>query len=223
MRTALLTILLLGMGLALLPNFSHSMAAQEPYDTEEIDADYDPAAELALAKRDLSVAKLRMEHLLSEQELSRLQAEMDHADAVVALQEFNVYGQEAAMQQAALDLLYSKDELADSEEELRQLSMMYDANDLADATAQIVMDRATRGITRQRKALELAEKENANWLKFGLPREATETRNAELLASAEKNLLFLTQTLELKEMEIEIDDLQVLVKELQNEIQESGD
>lgn len=223
MRTALLTILLLGMGLALLPEFSRSMVAQEPTELEAVEADHDPAAELALAKRDLSVAKLRMEHLLSEQELSRLQTEMDHVEAVAALQEFNVYGKEAAMQQAALDLQYSKDDLADSEEELRQLSMMYDANDLADATAQIVMDRATRGIERQRKALELAEKETANWLKYGLPREFSDIKNAELLAAAEKNLLFLTQTLDLKEMEIEIDDLEQEIKELQNEMQESGD
>ncbi|MDA1113045.1 MAG: hypothetical protein O3A95_01940 [Planctomycetota bacterium] len=223
MRTALLSILILGLGLALFPDFSDSMVAQEPAPVEEVDVDSDPAAELALLKRDLAVAKLRMEHLLSEQELNRLETEMEHAEAVANLQQFNVYGRAAAMEQAALDLLYSKDELADSEEELRQLSMMYEANNLADATAQIVMDRANRGIERQRKALEIATKENANWIEFGLPRKFSEIKNAEILAAAQMNLMFLTQTLALKEMEIEINDLEKQIKELATELQESSD
>lgn len=223
MRTALLTFLLLGAGLVFLPDFPSSMRAQEPAEIEAAAADADPAADLAQAKRDLSLTKLRMENLLSEQELTRLQTQIEHTNAVADLKEYNVYVKDAAVAQAALDLLYSKDGLADAEEELRQLSMMYDANDLADATAQIVMDRSNRDIERQRTALGLAEKEHANWIKFGLPREFAEVQNAESLAAAEMNLMFLAQTLAMKELEIEIDDLQQTIKEITAEMQESGD
>jgi len=223
MRTALLTFLLLGAGLVFLPNIPSSVRAQEPGKTETAEPDSDPAAELALAKRDLAIAKLRMEHLLSEQELQRLQTQMEHVNAAANLKEYNVYVKDAAVEQAALELLYSKDELADAEEELRQLGMMYDANNLADATAQIVMDRANRGIERQRKALELAAKEHANWVKYGLPREFSEIKNAEALAAAEMNLMFLSQTLALKEMEVELSDLDKEIKKLESELSESND
>lgn len=223
MRTALLTALLLGLGLVLLPDFSHTMAAQEPSSTTEEAEEYDFSAEIADAKQDLLLARMRMEQLLSEQELNRLETEIAHAEAVANLQEFNIYGKDAAMEQAKLDLLYSKDELADSEEELRQLSMMYNANDLADATAQIVMDRGQRGIERQRKELEIAEKEHANWIKFGLPREQEDFKNAELLAAAERDLMFLSQTLSMKEMEIEIQDLEQEIRQLGKDQQEASD
>lgn len=223
MRTALLTILILGLGLALLPEFSDSIVAQEPGDREKARIESDLTAELAQSKQELAVAKLRMEQLLSEQELNRLETEIAHADAVAHLQEFNVYGKEAAMEHAALDLLHSKDELADSEEELRQLGMMYEANNLADATAQIVMDRANRGIERQRKALDIATKEHANWIKFGLPREFSEIKNAEILAMAAKNLMFLSQTLSLREMEMELSHLEKRIKDLTMELKELGD
>ncbi|MFK5955469.1 MAG: hypothetical protein QM477_03385 [Planctomycetota bacterium] len=222
MRFTLLTILVLGLSFACLPDFSANVSAQEP-ESSDSSAGQDLSVEIATLKRDLSVARLRMENLLSEQELTRLQTEIAHSDAVSDLQEYNVYAREASVQQAELDLQYSKDELADAEEELRQLGMMYDRNNLADSTAQIVMERGNRGIERQRKALELATKEHANWIQYGLPRELAEKKNAEIVATAELNLMFLAQTLALKEMENTISDLEKSIKKLESESVESGD
>lgn len=213
MRISLFLILLLGVGLSVLPANPGNLSAQEP-EVESIEEAPSTEQELADLKTDLALAELRMEAALRSQDLHRLTAEIERASAEADLQAYNAHGRTAVKAQAELDLDHQKDDLADTEEELQQLSMMYEINQLADATAQIVMDRATRDIERQRTGLALAEKEHQFWMEFGEPREQRDLENAARLAKAELESLQIEQLLESTELEIEIQDLRSQIKEI---------
>jgi len=216
----LASFLLLGGLSFLLP--SKAMSPQEPTadSAEEI---ADPAAELADAKQELQMAELRLQGLLQEQDLNRLQAEFSLQNATVALETYNRHGKQAGLEQAVLDLQYQRDSLADAEEELRQLGMMYDSNNLADQTAQIVMDRATRDVERQRTALAIAEAEHKEWVAFGMAQEARELQQARRLAQAEKDSLTIQQQIDRTEAEFEIADLKKHIAKLKKEMEEKKD
>ncbi len=221
MRNPVLATLFLLAGLSLLLP-SQAFSSQEPA-TDSAEEGSDPAAELADAKQELKLAELHLQGLLQEQDLNRLQAEFELQNSMVALETYNRHGKQAGLDQAILDLQYQRDSLADAEEELRQLGMMYDSNNLADQTAQIVMQRATRDVERQRTALALAEAEHKEWVEFGMAQEARELQQAMRLAQAEKDSLAIQQQIDRTEAEMEIADLKKRIGELKQALQEQRD
>ena len=224
MRTPLLAFLLLGASLFLLPALPSHILAQEPAeDQDPVDEDSDPAEELVQAGRELKLAELRMGLLLYEQDLGRMQADIEHQSALAELESYNLHQGEASRVLADLELRYEQDSLADAEEELQQLGIMYDHNNLADVTAQIVMDRATRDVERQKESVALAVKELQHFLQYREPLEKRELGNAVRLAAAELPALHARNMLDLTELEMEIEELKQRIKELQNELEESGD
>lgn len=223
MRTTLLTILLLVAGGLILPEAAGLLQAQEPEPASQGEEPEDLAQELAELRQELELAELRMEATLRSQDLQLLKAEIQRAASHAELQAYNAHGREAAKAEAALELTHQKDDLADAEEELRQLAMMYEINQLADATAQIVMDRATRDIERRRAGLALAENAHRWWMEFGEPLELRALEDAERLASAELESLQVEQLLERTELEMEIVQLRGDLAELQGESQGSDD
>ncbi|MHC4823737.1 MAG: hypothetical protein ACYTEP_06935 [Planctomycetota bacterium] len=219
MRSSLLLILLFGLGLSIWPAIPTPLSAQEAeQEPQAFDSAPTTPQELVDLKQELALAELRMEAALRAQDLGLLQAEIEHTAAQADLQAYNTHGREAAKAQAELDLNHQKDRLADTEEELEQLSMMYEINQLADATAQIVMDRATRDIERQRTGLAMAEKAHRYWLEFGEPREMRDLEDAARLAAAELESLHMEHVLERTELEMEVHDLRKQVTELKVEI-----
>jgi hypothetical protein len=97
--------------------------------------------QLAAAK--VADAKLRAEVELAQQKLEQF----DRSDAPLRVAKMK------------LDLERSRDQLAEAQEELAELQMMYANADLADKTRDIVLHRSERRVVRQQEALDLAVKD----------------------------------------------------------------
>lgn len=223
MRTTHLAILILGLALFAVPLLPQHLGAQEPA-AEEADAAEEIAeleSELESVRQDLKLAMLSMDSMLVEHDLAQKQALFYREDAIATLQSYRMQDGEAARDEAKLELQYQKDSLADSEEELRQLSMMYDLNNLADATAQIVMERSARSVDRQKMEVNMAEKALAHYLEFGEPREHRDLEREADLAGLELDALQLAHAYEHAEAERELKDLRAEVAELEKELAES--
>ena len=106
-----------------------------------------------------------------------------------------------------LDLSLEQDALSDAIEELEQLNIMYDRNNLADTTAQMVLDRAERNLTRMRITVELAESAISEWQRLGLFRRQQELNSAVTYAKLNLNYLHAEHTSSRTELSYEIDAL----------------
>ena len=226
MHNSLLAILLLALGALLIPAIPQTLGAQEPADAapeqdEEVSSE-ELAEELQTARQDLKLAMLRMDSMLLDQDLSLKVATFARDDALETLKSYRMLDGEANRDQAKLDLQYQKDSLDDAEEELRQLGMMYDLNNLADATAQIVMDRAGRNVDRQKMEVAMAEKQLDHYLQFGEPREHRGLQQETEMAEAELASLQLSLAYDRAEMEQELKDLRSTIAELEKELAESN-
>jgi hypothetical protein len=96
------------------------------------------------------------------------------------------FGEEEApikTERAQLDLQEAQDSLAENREELDQLEMMYKADDLADKTKEIVLNRGKRRLERAQQRLALQQRE-AN----SLQSELDQTRAKLELAVTEKKV-----------------------------------
>jgi len=130
-------------------------------------SDRDPAVlhdKLEIARLQLSTAEQRAEtvRLRKEKELELGKAELaqfDESDAPNRLAK------------AKLELARRRDALAEQQEELAQLEMMYEQQDLADKTREIVLQRGKRRVERAQEELAIAERETTALESRTLPRE----------------------------------------------------
>lgn len=124
-----------------------------------------PSPDAKGAAKEDAAEKAKDKLALAQLELDRQQAAAKVAAAKVAtevelakqkLDQFDKTDAPLRLAKAHLDLERSKDQLAEAEEELAELKMMYANADLADKTRDIVMHRTERRLERQKQALALA-------------------------------------------------------------------
>ncbi len=125
------------------------------------------------------------------------------------------------LERAALDVQRSEDGLLESEQELQQLEKMYAAEDFADDTKDIVIDRSRRRIERTRNDLELRRRSFAVLREKTIPHETIEkelalsgSRRAVETLELEAGLKDIDRRLELLDAEHEIVNLEEDIAEL---------
>ena len=127
-------------------------------------------SEIKDSVQDIRLAELRMTTLTNSQHLEMFAARDSLARAEHELNLFNSFGKAETEKSLRLDLLLEQDALDDATEELEQLKIMYDRNNLADVTAQMVLNRAERNLQRQQISIELAKSEITKWTQLGMMR-----------------------------------------------------
>ena len=166
----------------------------------------------------MHLAQLRLAALLTENNYSMLAAQAAVDAARTALSMFNEFESEMETATQQLELDYAKDGLADSIEELNQLSIMYERNALASGTAQIVIDRSERSIERQKAALAIQEKAVNAWHAMGQANRHKELVHETLLTQASLEATISSQELGLAELETEMLALEKVINELKAEV-----
>ena len=205
---------LVALGILFLPAISSAEPQDPSQETTTADEEQDLAAELRDSQQQLELSHLRMSALLTGHNLDLLTARAEIATAKLQLQLFLEFDAALETANGLLELDYAKDSLADSEEELEQLSIMYDRNALASATAQIVMERAARSIERQKASVAIQEKMVAGWNAMGLAARQQELQQQSILAQASLEATLSSQELETVELQMEIDELKSTVQDL---------
>lgn len=218
MRFFLPTVILASCGLLLLPALPYA-AAQEPEEhVEAEDASESVAEELRDAQIQMHLSQLRLASMLTEHNFGMLSAQTAVDAARTALNIFDEFDAELETAAQQLELDYAKDGLADSIEELDQLSIMYERNALASVTAQIVIDRSERTIERQKSAVAIQQKSLNAWHAVGQANHQKGLAHEALLAQASLEATISSQELELAELEAEMLELERTIKELKAEV-----
>ncbi len=170
-----------------------------------------------LTLSDLRHAELRMTALVNSHSLEMHDARNSLAVAEYDLAVFNSFGKIETAKTLALDLFLEQDALSNAIEELEQLKIMYDRNNLADVTAQMVLDRAERSLLRQQISVELAQTAIAKWEQFGMIHQQRELNDA--VTSAKLNLAYLEAEHVSSRFELnrEIDDIKLALAEIRAE------
>lgn len=143
---------------------------------------------LTLASQELAFTKL------NEETMIRLEAaRKSQRVAAEELEYFTTVGRKAQEEEVADDLEGSKRRLEAAQEELKQLKMMYDADDLTEQTEEIILKRQEYAVKSSELALKLAELSTSRTLQVLLPRRAesltTDAKSTAIeLEKAEKNL-----------------------------------
>jgi hypothetical protein len=130
---------------------------------------------------------------------------------------FNSFGKSETAKTLALDLFLEQDALSNATEELEQLKIMYDRNNLADVTAQMVLDRAERSLLRQQISVELAHTAIAKWEQFGMIRQQRELNDAVTSAKLNQAYLEAEHVSSRFELNREIDDIKLTLAEMRAE------
>ncbi|WP_193212718.1 hypothetical protein [Luteolibacter marinus] len=143
---------------------------------------------LSLASQELGFAKLQEETALKLDAARRAQR-----DAAEELEYFTKIGRKAQEDDTANDLESSEQRLAAAKEELKQLKMMYDADDLTEQTEEIILKRQEFAVKSAETGYRLFALSAKRTLEVALPRraealEAAAKTTAIELEKAEKNL-----------------------------------
>lgn len=148
----------------------HARALQEAYERAE--------ADFAAARMEHRIAAARAE-LEAEAERERLQgAEAALARAEAGFRAWREFELPARREQAALADLYAQHGLQDQLDELAQLEAMYHADELTDATEELVLMRSRRDLERSRIQLELARRQRAKTAELDWVHEDQEQEEA---------------------------------------------
>jgi hypothetical protein len=156
--------------------------------------DRDPAA----LRDKLEIARLQLATAEQRAETARLRKEKELELGKAELAQFDESDAPNRLAKAKLELVRRRDALAEQQEELAQLEMMYEQQDLADKTREIVLLRGKRRVARAQEELAIAERETAALESRTLPRERgklaleVEAKERELVESksdTEANLL----------------------------------
>jgi hypothetical protein len=121
----------------------------------------DPSKNIARLERQLHIATERAGVARAQEQaqgaasalaVARVESELkDLTDQLAQLEQFDM---PARVAKAKLGLSVSRDQLAEQEEELAQLEMMYKDADLADKTREIVLQRGKRRVKSAKERLE---------------------------------------------------------------------
>ncbi|MFT7516323.1 MAG: hypothetical protein ACI84O_000096 [Myxococcota bacterium] len=163
---------------------------------------------------DLRLAELRMTTLSHSQRLETLEARDTLARAEHELNLFNSFGREETEKSLRLDLLREQDSLDDATQELEQLKIMYERNNIAEVTAQMVLDRAERSLLRQQISVALAQAEITKWTQLSMARAHADFDYAVTYAKLNLNHLAAEHTSSRAELSAEISHLKLAIAEL---------
>ena len=156
--------------------------------------DRDPA----VLRDKLEIARLQLATAEQRAETARLRKEKELELGKAELAQFDEIDAPNRLAKAKLELARRRDALSEQQEELAQLEMMYEQQDLADKTREIVLQRGKRRVERAQEELAISERETTALGARTLPRERgklaleVETRERELVESksdAEATLL----------------------------------
>jgi hypothetical protein len=179
-------------------------------------SDESAADELAGAQRELSnatkkldAARLRLKQAEADDQSALVRLEAERALAEGELKQFDEQDAPNRLAQQKLQAQNTRDQFADDQEELKQLEMMYAAEDLADQTKQIVLQRGKRKLGRSQERLAIEERELAVFEQFTLPRE--------------RSKLQLELTAKVRALEAEKSSFAITVLEKQVDISEAED
>ncbi|MCP4094143.1 MAG: hypothetical protein GY747_11905 [Planctomycetes bacterium] len=223
MRLLFPTVLLAALGLLAFPQISDAAIPQEP-EVEYSEEEYgDAEQELADARLQMELSHLRMAAMLTDHNYSMISAEAEVSSSRAALQAFVDYEAELESEMMALEIEHTRDGVSDAQEELAQLTSMYERNDLADATAQVVLERAARSIERQKTQLAISQKTFQAWTAFGKAYQQQELGHSVSLAQANLEATMANQELDRAELEAEIAELAKTIKELEAELSEAAE
>jgi HlyD family secretion protein len=176
------------------------------FDTEEIDRKLDDTRR-AIAAGTLAVAA-------AEQQLATLTKTAPHRldatkrAAEIASEEhayFTETRRKAEEETATQRLKRSKQILENQQEELRQLTKMYQADDITEETEEIILTRQKDDVAAAEFALRMATLDQKRTLEIGLPREAVTLANNERDTTiAHKNAeVEIPRSIEEKKLELE--------------------
>lgn len=146
------------------------------------------ARALSLASQELAFGKLEEETALKLDAARRAAA-----NAAEELEYFTKTGRKTEEEEIADNLEGAKRRLEATQEELKQLKMMYDADDLTEQTEEIILKRQEYAVKSSELALKHAELATKRALEVSLPRRAValeaEAKSSAIdLEKAEKNL-----------------------------------
>jgi len=119
----------------------------------------DSTAQLELASIRLKRAQMDLDQHKIESAAAGDKARTDVADAQKELDHFVNVEMPQKKARAQLDLQQATDFTTDQEEEMQQLELMYQKDDLADKTKEIVLARGKRRLERARQSLALQQKD----------------------------------------------------------------
>lgn len=166
---------------------------------------------------DLRLAELRMTALNHSQRLETLEARDSLARAEHELNLFNSFGNAETEKSLRLDLLREQDSLDDATQELEQLKIMYERNNIAEVTAQMVLERAQRSLLRQQISVELAQTEITKWTQLGMARAHANFDYAVTYAKLNLSYLAAEHTSSRAELSAEISQLKLAIAELRTD------
>ena len=157
------------------------------FDTRGIDR------QIEQAERAVKAAELELRNTRERNAMARESAKSALDDAQFALQEarrslkgWKEYELAFSKRGAEMSLQYAKDSIEDQKDELEQLEAMYRDDELTDATEEIVLKRARRGLARSIKALELQKDRRAYTVAFS---EEPQTKRRERAVAAQERAL----------------------------------
>lgn len=138
-------------------------------------ADGNKAADLErqveLARRKLERAQMDLEQHGHGAEASLAKANDDLQRAAHAFEHFQSFDRPQRLHRAKLELQSAEDFMTEQHEEMQQLELMYEQDDLADKTKEIVLARGRRRLERAKERLGLQQKELEDQISFHLPEE----------------------------------------------------
>jgi len=118
-------------------------------------------------------ASLMLDHesQLASEAITIAKAEREQRIALEDLTHYVEVEQVRRMAEDRLSVQSSADRLLETREELAQLEMMYGDSGLGDATAEIVLNRTRRRLTRAEESHRLREERSAELITISIPRE----------------------------------------------------
>jgi hypothetical protein len=193
----------------------------------------DTSSKAADLERQMRVARMRLEkskldtanqQLTNEDTIHR--AEVDLALAKEGLTQFEDRDSKTRLEKGRLNLKRMEDALDESKEELAQLEMMYQEQDLADKTREIVLRRGKRRVERTEAALAIEKQELEQLERQVLPLERKKlamdvdgkaraleaARRAAKDSAFEREIAATTAAQELEKLELELDKLRGTAK-----------
>lgn len=173
-----------------------SAPAEEARDVAEA------AHELSIARGELRVVELERESKLIAARTELQFAEEDLAAARRALEAFKAVERPRAEGESKLDLDRARHRLLDAEAELAELEAMYDADDFAEKTKELVLARGRRSLEAAQRAVALAELEHQHLVSQELPEKERELARA--LAEAELAAQEARRALERTTLEVDL-------------------
>ena len=158
--------------------------------------------ELLLAQLDLAVAELEAKQSMVEAERALEDAgrELEEADKALAL--FRDHERPSELAEAQLDLDRSRHRNSLAKDELNELISMYEAEEFAELTKELVLKRGRKSAEFAQRSLALAEAEFALLQSEELPRRERELEQG--LREAQQSLADAKRALEVTRIETKI-------------------